>query len=205
MSNRTVHSLDRVAAIVLAAGSSSRFGQPKLLMPWKNSTVIGSIISTIQTSGIREIHVITGGSRTAVEKVLTPFLVHLDFNLDFANQSMINSLQVGIRSISPPIKAAMIFLGDQPLVTSYIIRKILKEYLNSTSDLIVPVFQNHKGHPWILGQGHWGEILSMTPEVTLRDFLHRHESNLNYVPVRSAAILRDFDTKSEYRSILSKK
>jgi len=56
MVNNQIHPL--IAAIVLAAGKSVRFGQPKLLMPWGKSTVIEHIIQTIRRSGIKDIHVV---------------------------------------------------------------------------------------------------------------------------------------------------
>ena len=59
-----------ITAIILAAGDSTRMGQPKMLMPWGKSTVLQTVISTVQSAGITDILVVTGGARTQVEMLI---------------------------------------------------------------------------------------------------------------------------------------
>ncbi len=58
---------NNISAILLAAGLSSRMGQPKLLLPWGGTTVLGQVVSTFAAAGIEEIIVVTGGAREQIE------------------------------------------------------------------------------------------------------------------------------------------
>jgi molybdenum cofactor cytidylyltransferase len=59
-----------ITAIILAAGESKRMGQPKMLMPWGKSTVLQTVISTVQAAGVADILVVTGGSRHQIEMLI---------------------------------------------------------------------------------------------------------------------------------------
>ena len=62
-----------ISAIILAAGQSKRMGQPKMLLPWENTTVLGKVIETIQHAGVEDILVVTGGARNEVEKIVAQY------------------------------------------------------------------------------------------------------------------------------------
>ena len=70
-----------ITAIILAAGESRRMGEPKMLMPWGKSTVLQSVISTFQASGINDILVVTGGARQEVESLVGKKSAALVFKL----------------------------------------------------------------------------------------------------------------------------
>lgn len=59
--------MNAIAAIILAAGLSKRMGQPKMLLPWGETTVLGQVVATIAAAGIEDILVVTGGEREGVE------------------------------------------------------------------------------------------------------------------------------------------
>lgn len=185
-------------ALILAAGSSSRFGQPKLLMPWQGTTVIEHIVEIVKNAGIADIHVITGGDRKKIENVLEPLSLNLHFNKDYRDHSMIHSMQIGLNNLGSTCRAVLILLGDQPVVEIKTIDKLVHEFISTNKEIIVPLYQKRKGHPWILGRSHWQEVLNMPGEETLRDFLSRHEKEIAFVPVDTPMILQDFDTYEEY-------
>ena len=60
---------NKVTAIILAAGESRRMGQPKLLLPWGNGTILGTVIETIREAGANDILVVTGGARERVNEI----------------------------------------------------------------------------------------------------------------------------------------
>jgi molybdenum cofactor cytidylyltransferase len=59
-----------ITAIILAAGESARMGEPKMLMPWGRSTVLQTVISTLQAADVRDILLVTGGARERVERLV---------------------------------------------------------------------------------------------------------------------------------------
>jgi molybdenum cofactor cytidylyltransferase len=192
----------KIAAIVLAAGMSTRMGQQKLLLPWGKETVIEQIISTIQKAELDPIVVVTGKQDPILNSVLNRLDCTQVINPDYSNGSMVTSLQKGLAVFQDKdINAFMIFLGDQPSMQINTIIKIKDAYKRLSSEIIVPSFQFHKGHPWLVNKKLWMEIQKLTLENTLKDFLIQHKKNIQYVLVDSSTILQDMDTPEEFQKI----
>ncbi len=186
-----------ISAVVLAAGESKRMGQPKMLLPWGNSTVLQTVISTLQESGLEDILVVTGGAKQQVE-TLVPASVEIVFNPDFTKSEMLGSIQAGLSAREQKSEAALIALGDQPQIEKTTIARILEEYRKTKNPIIVPSYQMHRGHPWLVRQALWTDILALQPPDTLREFLNRHADAIRYIPFDSPSILQDLDTPGDY-------
>ncbi|GAB4420628.1 MAG: nucleotidyltransferase family protein [Anaerolineales bacterium] len=184
-----------ITAIVLAAGQSRRMGQPKMLLPWGQSTVLGKVIETFTSAGAEEILVVTGGAREQVE-ALVGNSAKTVFNPDHAQGEMLSSVQIGLSNASG--QAALIALGDQPKVRERSVRSVMEAYARGQAAIIVPSYKMRRGHPWLIAKTHWGEILKMKPGQTLRNFLDRHHDEIQYVNVDDPGILQDLDTPDDY-------
>ena len=187
-----------ITALILAAGESKRMGQPKMLLPWEKTTVLGHVIEVFQRAEIEDILVITGGARKEVEEIATANKARIIFNPRYASGEMLSSVQAGLRTAAPQTSAALIALGDQPQVEEANVRLVVKEYERSHADLIVPSYQLRRGHPWLVAQKLWSKILVMRSPESLRDFLKRHAQDIHYVNVDSPSILADLDTPEDY-------
>lgn len=196
-----------VTAIVLAAGQSRRMGQPKMVLPWGKTTVLGNVLVTLKSANIEDIVVVTGGAREQVEAIANG-LARMVFNADYERSQMLSSIQCGIRAIiSPPIskmeeevlgQATLICLGDQPQIQVRSVQAILHEYQSTSAPLIVPSYQMRRGHPWLVSIKLWTEILEMKSPESMRDFLNRHAQEIKYISVDTPSILADLDTPDEY-------
>jgi len=91
-----------ISALILAAGQSKRMGQPKMLLPWGKTSVLGQVIETIQRAGVEEIIVVTGGAREQVEGIVTSCGLQVAHNNNFASGEMLSSIQVGLRALMLP-------------------------------------------------------------------------------------------------------
>ncbi len=89
-----------ISAIILAAGESKRMGQPKMLLPWGEVTVLGQVISTYQAAGVEDVLVVTGGAREQVEGIVRQHGARSVFNEQFAGGGMLSSLQCGLQFLS---------------------------------------------------------------------------------------------------------
>lgn len=190
-----------IEAVVLAAGQSRRMGQPKLVMPLGDRTVIERVVLDIQAGGIDKIIVVTGGAKEAIEEALKESGVRIVFNPLFDQTEMITSLQAGIRTLSPGCQAMLIALGDQPSIEPEVIRLILNQYDIQRAKLIIPSYQMRRGHPWLVARDLWDELLALHEDQSMRDFLHSHEEEITYVNVESPSILRDLDTPEDYQEL----
>jgi molybdenum cofactor cytidylyltransferase len=189
-----------ISAIILAAGQSKRMGQPKMLLPWGNLTVIEHVVITFLNAGVEAIVVVTGAAQEQVENVVKRYPVRRIHNRDYASGEMLSSLQCGIREMSPHAQAALIGLGDQPQVQARSVRAICDAYETSQSSLIVPSFQMKRGHPWLVARPLWSEVLSLKPPETPRNFLNKYSSAIQYVNLDTPSILADLDTPEDYRT-----
>jgi molybdenum cofactor cytidylyltransferase len=192
-----------ISAIILAAGESKRMGQPKMLLPWGNDTVLGQVISTYLAAGVEEVFVVTGGARPQVTEIVERHGAHSIFNEQFSSGEMLSSLQCGLRFLAaehPRVEAALIGLGDQPQVQEGCVRRICETFHQQTARLIVPSFQMRRGHPWLVERSLWSELVELIPTQSPRDFLNRHAAEILYIEMDTASILADLDTPQDYKN-----
>ena len=186
-----------IAAVILAAGQSRRMGQPKLLLPWGNTTVLGQALAVFAEAGIEEIVVVTGGTREQVE-ALVGASARTVFNPEYAEGEMLSSIQVGLGALGPSTRAALISLGDQPQVQKETVRAVCEAYARSQSPLVVPSHHLRRGHPWLADRSVWPELLSLPAGQTPREFLNAHAGLIHYVNIDTPTILEDLDTPEDY-------
>ena len=187
-----------ISAIILAAGQSKRMGQPKMLLPWGNTTVLGKVIETVQSARIKDILVVTGGARNEVEKVIANYKLRVVYNENFEHEEMLRSIQLGLNAQKTDSEATLICLGDQPQVEEGSVRTVVEAFHKNKSSIAVPSYQMRRGHPWLIAKELWGEVLQMTAPESMRDFLNIHKDDIFYVDVNSPSILQDLDTPEDY-------
>jgi molybdenum cofactor cytidylyltransferase len=186
------------AAVILAAGQSKRMGSPKLVLPWGEGTVIGHVVRTLKEAGLGEIVVVTGGAAPLIETALASLEVRVLRNPNYVSGEMLTSCQIGLGALSSQVAAALIALGDQPQIEAGIVKSIIRIYAGSRPALVVPSYQMHRGHPWLVARSLWPDIINLRPPKTLRDFLTVHAGQIEYLPVRTASVLQDLDTPADY-------
>lgn len=187
-----------ITAIVLAAGESKRMGQPKMLMPWKDKTVLQTVISTLQAAGILDILVVTGGAHRQME-ALVGRSVKTVFNENYSISEMLGSIQTGLAAkMDSDVNAALICLGDQPQVKEKSVRQVCDAFLSKHPAIVVPSYKMHRGHPWLLARPLWDEFLTLKPPQTPRDFLKNYADQIKYVEIDTPSVIEDLDTPEDY-------
>ncbi len=193
-----------VGAVVLAAGMSRRMGQPKLVMPWHETTVIGQVVDVLLQAQLAQIVVVTGGASELVEHSLRDIPVRIVLNPNFNTGEMLESFQTGLASLGENISAVLVVLGDQPAIEVGVVQQILSVYRSEHPEIIVPSYQMRRGHPWLIDRCLWSIILQLKSPSTLRDFLSIHARQIRYLPVDTPSVLSDIDTPEDYRRQLPK-
>lgn len=187
----------KLAALVLAAGYSSRMMQFKPLMKLGNSYVIERVVNNFHGAGISNITVVVGHQADKLIPVLDRLQVRHVFNKDY-DKGMFSSISSGIRSLHPNIEGLFLLPADIPLVRSHTIKQLCNAYEKLDSDLIYPVFQGQRGHPPIISARLFPAILSWNKAGGLRPLLEQYEENLHEVVVIDEGILLDMDTQADY-------
>jgi molybdenum cofactor cytidylyltransferase len=187
----------KVAAVILAAGKSTRTLAPKLLLPFDDSTVIQQTVHNVLDSEVDEVLVVLGFQGDRVARLLQGAPVRLVRNFDY-EEGMLTSIVAGMNAASPHMEAVMIMPGDHPLIRSTTIDSLLTAYRGSGKGIAVPVYQGHRGHPAIFSLTYRNELLKLTREGA-QQLLHSHPSDVLEVPVNSEEVLIDIDTFGDYR------
>ncbi len=193
-----------IGAIVLAAGMSTRMGKPKMVLPWRNSTIIQTVVNEVFTAEVEFITVVVGANRDFVEDALKKEDVSIVYNPLYADGSMLHSVQAGIRSlIGTKCGATIVVLGDQPFIQKETIKKVTNEYINCKAKIVFPSYAMKRGHPWLVERELWGEILDIREPGTLRSFTQNHKRDITYVNIDNDSIIRDIDTMDDYEKYIS--
>ncbi|MEN4013191.1 MAG: nucleotidyltransferase family protein [Chloroflexota bacterium] len=189
-----------VVAIVLAAGLSTRMNAPKMLLPWGESTVLQTVLSTLRAGGIEKMVVVLGAAEKEIHRLLneTPLPISRVTNPNFANGEMSDSLKIGVGSVSVENRAVLIALGDQPQIEAATVQAILERFQSEGSRLIVPSFNMRRGHPWLVEKSLWSDLNMLSPNFTMRDFFRKYNAEIDYLVVDTPSILQDLDTPEDY-------
>jgi molybdenum cofactor cytidylyltransferase len=194
--------IPNISAIILAAGKSQRMGQPKMLLPWGDTTVLGQVVVTFNKSGITDIIIVTGGDRDVVEAEVAGLAEQLPvravYNPYFEKGGMMLSIQTGLAVMTPDCKAGLIGLGDQPQMEEKTLKDILTIYEETGAGIIVPSHENRRGHPVLVDAIHLPELLNFDPQSSLRNFMNAHQNEICYIEA-NASVLQDLDTPQDYQ------
>lgn len=191
---------DNIGAIVLAAGQSTRMGVSKMLLPWKETTVIESVIQLAVSAQLSPIIAITGAFLVPIREQLKKFqgLVEEVNNSLFAQQEMFYSLKLGLQHLQGRCDAAMIFLGDQPQIPQKVVSQIVDRFQGSQAGILLPSYRMRRGHPILIHERYFAEILSMPDSGNLKDFLVKHSDSIDYLVVDTGEVLEDIDSPDDY-------
>lgn len=191
----------QIAALVLAAGLSSRMGTTKALLPWQNGqTVIAHILGQLRQAGLLNILVVTGHQASEIEQTAQNFNTRFVHNPDYANGEMLLSMQAGLAALPETTCASLIVLGDQPQIQAPIVAQIIQAYIQRPAPIIIPSFEMRRGHPMLIERQLWPEILALPIGFAAREVINRHSAEIHYVTVGNDSILRDMDTPQEYEN-----
>lgn len=187
-----------ISAIVLAAGRSQRMGAQKLLLPFGSKTVIAHIVDQLTASSVDEIYVVIGCQGKRVSQELSDRPVYIVNNPNYES-GMLSSVRCGLEAINQKCRTVLVALGDQPSVTTKLIDQMVHIFACSEKQILVPLYDNRRGHPIIFSSVYRGEISANYDDVGLRGLLHAHKEDIFELPVAEAGVLSDMDYPEDYQ------
>ncbi len=191
MTNRT-----GLAALILAAGLSSRMGSFKPLLPLGRSTAIEETIRRFLEAEIRDIRVVLGHRSEEIVPILDRLEVRKIFNPEY-EKGMFSSVMAGLKNMEPSIEAFFMLPADIPLVKPRTITEIVRAYRNSGAKIVYPCFDGTRGHPPLISISSVADLPEQW-EGGLRAFLSRRDQEALDLEVVDEAILMDCDTPEDY-------
>ncbi|MGV8083705.1 MAG: DVU_1551 family NTP transferase [Coriobacteriia bacterium] len=192
---------ERLAAIILAAGYSSRMAAFKPLLPLRETTVIERAIALFRDAGVSDIRVVVGYRAGDLLPLLERLHVRSVLNERF-DAGMFSSVQAGVASLAEECDAFFLLPVDVPLVRPEAISLLVRSFGEAGKGIVYPAFRGERGHPPIIGQHYRERILAWSEPGGLRSLLDRHEGDSATVETADEGVVLDMDTMADYGRIL---
>ena len=194
--------LPGVRALLLAAGESTRMGQPKQLLPWRGRPLVAYQVEQLRAAGAVEVVVVVGHAADIVTPVAEASGARVVLNPDYRN-GRAGSIRTGAAAIADDTRAVVTLSVDQPRAAA-LIRRVLDAHLGSTALITTPEEGGRRGHPVIFDGSLLPELRVATEEHEgLRAVVRRHAGRRQIVPVNDAGIHVEFNTPLEYEAALA--
>ena len=190
-------------AIILAAGASTRMKKQKLLLPFNGKTIIEEVVKNASKSVGSNIMVVLGSHKEQVKAQIKNYGASFCVNENYM-EGMLSSVICGFRALPDEIKAALIFLGDQPQIPPQASTLVIEAWKQSKKGIVIPTFNGRRGHPVLIETKYKTEIEKLDPEKGLRTLSEKNKNDLFEVECEIPEILRDIDTPEEYESEINK-
>ncbi len=188
-----------IAAIVLAAGSSTRMGRNKLLLELDGETLVRRSVRVAGAAGLDPVVVVTGHAREIVERELRELGCVCVFNGDHA-EGIQTSVAAGVAALGPACEAAVVMLADMPFVTAEMLRAVAASYKERQPPLVASRYGGEVNAPPILYDWALFDELARMTAGCGRAVVHRHRDRAVQVDW-PAERLRDLDHPADYESV----
>jgi molybdenum cofactor cytidylyltransferase len=183
----------RIAAIVLAAGLSSRMGVNKLLQDWRGQPLLRWTVESALQSDARPVIVVTGHEAAKVQAALRGLDVQFVHNPDY-QAGLSSSLKAGLSAAPPSADGALILLGDMPQVSSALINRMIAAFSPADGrSICIATHQHRRGNPVLWAKSFFPEIEALAGDAGAKSLLGRHEELVCEIDA-DPAVLRDIDT-----------
>ncbi len=184
------------AAILLAAGSSSRMGRPKQLLPFGGKPLVRHAAETAQEAGCDPIVVVLGSGEAEIRPALDGLRVEIVVNERWPD-GMGTSIQAGLRALgSRDVEGAILTLADQPFVTAAFLSGLMALHRESGRPIVAAQYSGTAGVPAFFAQQAFPLLMALQPSQGCKGVILGHPAEAHLVDCPEAAM--DIDTPRDY-------
>jgi molybdenum cofactor cytidylyltransferase len=192
----------RVAAVVLAAGESSRMGRDKATLGYCGSTFLETILRTLGAAGVERVAVVLGHHAEEIRQTVNLGATEVVINHDY-RRGQTSSLQAGIKALErPELEAVVVCLVDHPAVSAQTLRRLVDCFCKSRAPVVIPTYQGRRGHPVVMARELFEELDSLGPGVGGNTVVRKYQSATQFVEVDDRGVLLDIDDPELYRRLI---
>jgi len=189
-----------VTGLVLAAGGSSRLGEPKQLMPFGERTLLDHVLDTARISGFDQLVIALGGSAVKVQASVDLSGADVIENPGYG-EGCSSSIAAGLTAVDPRCEALVLMLGDQPGVTPATVRALVAGRRDGTR-MAVCRYDDGRGHPLAFGRALFDDLRQLHGDKAVWKLMDQLGDEVVEVPVPGPTP-RDVDTREDYEAALA--
>jgi len=197
MKKRGASGIQRLGAVVPAAGLSRRMGKEKVLLRLGGMTVLERVLTTLRVTGVEELVVVLRpdlkeaialARRAGARVIVNPH----------PEEEMLLSIRIGIAELAPDLDAFFVWPADHPAVLPETLGELAAKA--DPGRVIVPVYRGRRGHPALVGGGLISDIASIPPKEGLRHLWRLRPEVLCEVAVEDRGVIVNLDTPEDYEN-----
>lgn len=190
--------MERVGAVITAAGLSSRMGDFKPLLPFGKACIAQHLVEMLKQAGVSPIVMVTGYKGEELEESLKDSGILFVRNQNYASTEMLDSLKLGFSVIRGICDSALVMPVDVPAVTKETVIKIAK----AQGSIVRTKCGSRRGHPVKLDGNAMDDVQIYQGNLGLKGFLKSREEQIVDVEISDEGSFLDADTKEEYGRLL---
>jgi molybdenum cofactor cytidylyltransferase len=189
-----------VHAIILAAGSSRRMGQPKALLTINGKSFVRHIVDVLAEAGVTSVVIVLGAEAAAIAATLSWFAGKIGVH-EHWNDGQLSSLLAGLDLIDTErADGFLVCPVDRPLITPTLVRSLVDAFRTSGKRIVVPTFEGRRGHPTLFSVSLIEHLRAASSEVGARAVVHQFPGDVLEVPTIEEGTVINIDTPDEYEA-----
>lgn len=191
----------KFAAVILAAGMSSRMGKPKQMLRVMGKSMLEHAIIAARGAGILSPVLVIGAfADDILQDIELIKKCETIFNKDFA-EGQATSLKVGVDAVRGKCEAAIFMLADQPLIDAALIKELMEQFNHYKPDILYPVYKKQRGNPVIITASLFPRLMDSTGDQGARFLFSDNSLTIRTYEVKSKAVITDIDTWYDYLQV----
>ena len=203
---------ERIAGIILAAGESKRFGQPKQLLDWKGKPFVRQVAETALHAGLWPVTVVTGAYAAEIEAAIRDLNVRIVRNERW-QEGQASSVRAGVANLTQPppaiqnisegvVGGAIFLLADQPQVTTSVLHALVEHHSQELYPIVAPlILMEQRANPVLFDCITFRDLLALGGDTGGRAVFSKH--TVEFMPWHDDRLLLDVDTPEQYKRLIS--
>ncbi len=193
--------MSKTGIIILAAGSSSRMGEPKQLMKFKSKTFLQHIVEESKEANLNPVICVTGFQSDQISKTISGMNVTIVYNGQWS-EGMGTGISAGItEAMLSDVDSVILAVSDQPYVSSGLFAKMLTMKDKSGKGIVASSYAGTLGTPVLFDKEYFNQLKSLDGNQGAKNIVHMNMSDVCTVQFEKGSI--DIDTKEDYEKLIS--
>lgn len=187
--------------ILLAAGASTRLGQPKQQLMFRGQSLLQHALQTAQTSVASSVVIVLGAGAADIQRATNLNSAYVVENPEWP-EGMASSIRVGLTNllnITPETEAAIFMVCDQPFVTPALLNELISTFTQTNKEIIACAYQDTLGTPVLFSKKYFPELFNLQGQEGAKKLIKRYDGNVAAVSFPEGQI--DIDTTQDYENL----
>ena len=198
-----MNNINKTGIIILAAGSSSRLGQPKQLLSYQDKSLLENTIEAAKVAANNVVVVILGGNYEPVAGHIENSGIRTIYNSSW-EEGISSSIRIGLSGLTQEyddLDAVVLAVCDQPFMTAGLLQSLIDTANNSGKGIVASSYANTLGTPVLFTAKHFDDLIALKGQDGAKMLLAKYQDEVVSVPFKNGEI--DIDTPEDYNKLIS--